>query len=60
VKNTIDEHADGPLIKDFTVEVRGKPARYIKVKAINRGECPPWHPGSGKKAWLFADEIVID
>ena len=59
-KNTIDEHFDRPVIKDFTVEARGRPARYIRVKAINRGECPAWHPGSGKKAWLFADEIVID
>ena len=60
VKNTIDEHSDGPIIKEFSVEAGSRPARYIRVKAVNRGNCPGWHPGSGKKAWLFADEIVID
>jgi alpha-L-fucosidase len=33
-------------------------ARYIKVKAINYGKLPEWHPGKGEPAWLFADEIV--
>jgi Fn3 associated/F5/8 type C domain len=34
--------------------------RYIKIKAINVGTCPPWHPGSGSKAWLFADEVLVE
>ena len=59
VMNTVDEHADGPVIKDFTVEVNRKPVRFIRVKAVNRRICPGWHPGSGNKAWLFVDEIVI-
>lgn len=33
-------------------------ARYIKVKAVNFGRIPAWHPGSGEPAWLFVDEIV--
>jgi len=53
VMNTVDEHADGPVIKDFTVEVNRKPVRFIRVKAVNRRICPGWHPGSGNKAWLF-------
>ena len=60
VKNTVDEKEEGPVIKEFSVEVKRKSARYIKVKAINRGKCPDWHPGSGKKAWIFVDEIVIN
>ncbi len=35
-------------------------ARYVKVKATNRGVCPPDHPGAGGKAWIFVDEIVVE
>ncbi|MDN5203020.1 chitobiase/beta-hexosaminidase C-terminal domain-containing protein [Fulvivirgaceae bacterium BMA10] len=35
-------------------------ARYVKVFAKNIGTCPPWHSGSGGKAWLFVDEISIN
>ena len=35
-------------------------ARYIKIKAINRGTCPDWHPGAGGRSWVFADEIFIE
>jgi hexosaminidase len=34
-------------------------ARYIRVLARTVGRCPDWHPGAGRKAWLFADEITI-
>jgi hypothetical protein len=33
-------------------------ARFVKVKAINFGKLPDWHPGKGEPAWLFVDEIV--
>ncbi|HEX2901468.1 MAG TPA: GH92 family glycosyl hydrolase, partial [Bacteroidia bacterium] len=36
------------------------PARYIKLKAQNYGQCPPWHLGAGGNAWIFADEIVVE
>jgi hypothetical protein len=35
-------------------------ARYIKVKAINFGLLPAWHPGKGEPAWLFVDEITVE
>jgi len=35
-------------------------ARYIKVKAVNRRQCPEWHPGAGGKTWVFSDEIIIE
>jgi arylsulfatase A-like enzyme len=35
-------------------------ARFVRVKATNIGTCPPWHPGAGSKAWLFADEIIVE
>ena len=39
------------------VNVKG---RYVRVIAKNIKECPNWHRGKGKPAWLFADEISID
>ena len=36
------------------------PVRYIRVIGRNVGVCPSWHPGAGGKAWLFADEIVVE
>ncbi len=59
VKNTVDERANGTIIRDFTAKLDGKHARYIKVQAVNRGNCPAWHPGAGNKAWIFVDEISI-
>ncbi|MCB9081004.1 MAG: alpha-L-fucosidase, partial [Lewinellaceae bacterium] len=34
--------------------------RYVRITASNIGICPPWHAGSGGKAWLFVDEIKIE
>ena len=34
--------------------------RYIRVKAKTIGTCPPWHPGAGGNAWIFADELLIE
>ncbi len=35
-------------------------ARFIRIFAKNRGVCPKWHPGKGGRAWLFADEIMVE
>ena len=36
------------------------PARYVRVRARNRGLLPDWHPAAGEYAWLFVDEIVVE
>ncbi len=59
VKNKVSERTNGTVIRDFSVKLNQKPVRYIRVQAVNRGSCPAWHPGAGKKAWVFVDEIVI-
>jgi hexosaminidase len=45
-------------IHDFIAAFPSKKARYIRVTAKN-GLCPAGHPGAGKPAWIFADEIVV-
>jgi hypothetical protein len=37
----------------------GTTTRYVRVRAINAGPLPDWHPGAGGKAWVFADEISV-
>jgi arylsulfatase len=36
------------------------PARYVRVRARNRGLLPDWHPAAGEYAWLFVDEVVVE
>jgi hexosaminidase len=35
-------------------------ARFVRFYAKNTGKCPVWHIGHGGKAWLFADELIVD
>lgn len=49
-----------PVIKDLGTETGGRNARFIRVHAQNIGVCPEGHPGVGQKAWLFADEIIVE
>jgi alpha-N-acetylglucosaminidase len=35
-------------------------ASHVRLLVINRGKCPVNHPASGKKAWLFVDEITVE
>lgn len=60
----IDNYPDRGTMTDgvryFSSLVMGVPARYVKVRAKSVGICPPWHHGAGKKAWLFADEVIVE
>ena len=60
IKNDVSPEKDGALIKNFQSDQPGTWARFIKITASNIGVCPPWHKGAGNKAWIFADEIVIN
>ncbi len=46
-------------IEEFKLPVSGLTARYVQLRARNLGLCPAWHPGAGKPAWLFCDEILV-
>jgi len=48
------------LVRDCTVPAREAQARYVRVLARSIGTCPPWHKGSGGKAWLFVDELFVE
>ncbi len=37
-----------------------KKGRYLRVFAKNINDLPAWHKGSGDKAFIFVDEIVVE
>ena len=39
--------------------VKNIATRYLKIEAVNFGNCPDWHLGAGYPSWLFSDEIYI-
>ncbi len=59
-----EEYAEGdtpfPAAQIFkTLVFRPVKTRFLKIKALNQGEIPAWHPGAGTPAWLFIDEIIL-
>ena len=59
VINDLDQAAEGTYMKEFLVSI-WQQARYVRATARNIGVCPDWHPGAGEKAWIFADELIIE
>jgi hypothetical protein len=57
--NITPSNKSGAFIQTFTIPSLNIRARYIKVKAESLKTCPAWHIGSGKKSWIFTDEIVV-
>jgi hypothetical protein len=49
----------GVVIKDFIGAATAE-CRYVRVRAVNYGKIPEWHPGSGGAAWIFVDEIFVE
>jgi hexosaminidase len=60
ITHKIPLNSEMALTNDFTAKIN-KPmkVRYLRVEAVNIGQCPEWHPGKGQKAWLFIDEILV-
>lgn len=52
--------AEGAEIRSITFDLTGEKARFLKVTARNYGPIPDGAQGAGHKAWLFADEIVVE
>lgn len=48
------------FIEPIEVHFTPTEARYVRVKAQNRGTLPQDNPRSGGSAWVFTDEIAIN
>lgn len=60
VTNSIKPEDMEVKIQDFRLELpASQKVRYLKIQAGNFGSLPHWHPGSGGKAFIFADELEI-
>lgn len=59
VENGIDPTKRGYVFQNFSIRNQAGDCRYIKVFAKNIGTCPAGHPGAGKPAWIFADEVIV-
>ncbi len=44
----------------ITVNCTKKNIQFVKVSVENFGIIPDGQPGAGNKAWLFADEIIVE
>ncbi len=58
IESNIPPKEKGSIIEAFLFEGKTN-AQYVKVIGKNRGFCPPYHKGAGRKSWIFADEIII-
>ena len=58
--NPVSRHEKTPLTRVFEVSDAPARARYLRVRAYAVPGCPKGHPGEGKPAWIFADEIVVE
>ncbi len=60
ILNKIDPKTEGAFTHELFVGFPTQKVRYVKVRAINFGVCPPWHRGAGDAAWLFVDEVMAE
>ncbi len=46
-------------ILPIQISLDGRRARFIRLKAKPLAQLPDYHPGAGKAAWMFVDELVV-
>ena len=59
IPDSRNQHNINSEIKEYSVILKNREVRFIRILAKNIGVCPEWHPGDSNKAWLFIDEITI-
>ena len=50
---------NGRIVDSCLVLAPEVEAKHVKIKALNYGVCPDWHPAAGSKSWLFVDEVRL-
>jgi predicted alpha-1,2-mannosidase len=60
IANVVSDRQYQVTVREFVQSIPPQRARYVRVKAVNYGRIPDWHPGKGGEAWIFVDEIVIE
>ena len=60
IVNDAPTNGGEPTTREFRIDLENAAARYVRLVADNIGSCPAGHPGAGREAWIFADEITIE
>ena len=63
VKRRTKETQTGIFTESFSLSLKNKKARYVKVKTNSLINCPVWHIGHNHgngKAFIFIDEIIVE
>ena len=60
IKNTVSKQDYDVIIRNFAISFYPKKIRYFKIYAKNHNICPKEHLGAGNKAYIFADEIIVE
>lgn len=56
----LEKGSKNNVLKRDTISFDKTQARYVRIVGKKTPELPKWHPGAGKQAYLFLDEIAID
>ena len=48
------------VMKGFECKFNTAKVKYIKIIGNPVAKLPAWHPGKGKKAWIFIDEVLVN
>ena len=56
---SISVKQEGQFFEEYVLTFPEVEAKHVKIKALNYGVCPDWHPAAGSKSWLFVDEVRL-
>ncbi len=60
VKHKQHDPGEQAEIMEYQMDYPWIETRYIMITAENIKKCPPGHPEYGKKAWIMADEVIVE
>jgi uncharacterized sulfatase len=60
VERMIPVKSGEEIRQSYEIKTQDLKARYVLVHAKSISRCPQWHEGADSKAWLFADEIIVN
>lgn len=58
--NMVQDTVMEAMIQVLKVSFSPRMVRSVRVRAVNYGKLPAWHPGAGYDAYIFSDEIIIE
>ena len=56
---TLEKGSKNNVLKREEISFNKTKAHYVRIVGKNTPVLPQWHPGAGKKTFLFLDEIAI-